>query len=249
MKRIVCLIICILLCGSVALAHPGRTDAKGGHYDRSTGEYHFHHGYPAHQHINGECPYDLDDRTGDASGGSSGTGQGNRPADKDPLQWEDVGAYLVLLFCGLVFFMVVFEPDQRKSKKPSVHAPAPLPPPTPKQDGAAERYRAIYEGKSVRELADVPGWAYFDERDLPHTLICEGEEDPFEVFVTSSGSSYHRRGCRLAGNARPVNICVASSMGRCACKVCQPMQEIPAFVGKFREIRKIQRKYQIDMEP
>lgn len=32
------------------LAHPGRTDSKGGHYDHSSGTYHYHHGYPAHQH-------------------------------------------------------------------------------------------------------------------------------------------------------------------------------------------------------
>lgn len=42
---------------SVSCAHSGRTDANGGHYDRSTGEYHYHHGYPAHQHPNGICPY------------------------------------------------------------------------------------------------------------------------------------------------------------------------------------------------
>ena len=39
-------------------AHPGDTDSKGGHYDTSTGKYHYHHGKPAHQHKNGECPYD-----------------------------------------------------------------------------------------------------------------------------------------------------------------------------------------------
>ena len=42
-------------------AHPGSLDENGGHYDRSTGEYHYHHGYPAHQHNNGECPYDFHD--------------------------------------------------------------------------------------------------------------------------------------------------------------------------------------------
>lgn len=54
---------CILLlsCCTVALAHPGDTDANGGHYDHSTGEYHYHHGYPAHQHTDGKCPYDFDD--------------------------------------------------------------------------------------------------------------------------------------------------------------------------------------------
>lgn len=44
----------------VVFAHPGKTDSAGGHYDRSSGEYHYHHGYPAHQHDNGTCPYDFD---------------------------------------------------------------------------------------------------------------------------------------------------------------------------------------------
>ena len=59
---------------TAASAHPGRTDANGGHYNRSTGEYHYHHGYPEHQHENGICPYDFDDRTGYNSG-NSGTGE------------------------------------------------------------------------------------------------------------------------------------------------------------------------------
>ena len=43
----------------ISLAHSGRTDSYGGHYDYSTGEYHYHHGYSAHQHINGLCPYET----------------------------------------------------------------------------------------------------------------------------------------------------------------------------------------------
>ena len=42
----------------LAFAHPGRTDANGGHYDRKNGTYHYHHGYPAHDHPNGVCPYE-----------------------------------------------------------------------------------------------------------------------------------------------------------------------------------------------
>lgn len=45
---------------NIAFAHSGRTDYSGGHYDRSTGEYHYHHGYSAHQHPNGQCPYNKD---------------------------------------------------------------------------------------------------------------------------------------------------------------------------------------------
>ena len=51
------------------LAHPGSTDGNGGHYDRSTGEYHYHHGYSAHDHYDmdgdgiDDCPYNYDDKT------------------------------------------------------------------------------------------------------------------------------------------------------------------------------------------
>lgn len=57
-------------------AHPGRTDSGGGHTDSDTGDYHYHHGYPAHEHYdvdnNGQidCPYDFDDKTGENSGHS-----------------------------------------------------------------------------------------------------------------------------------------------------------------------------------
>lgn len=59
MKRIIAFLLClVLVClPASSLAHSGRTDANGGHYDSSTGEYHYHHGYSAHQHPNGVCPY------------------------------------------------------------------------------------------------------------------------------------------------------------------------------------------------
>ena len=56
-----------------AMAHPGGTDSSGGHYNRSTGEYHYHHGYSAHDHKDGVCPYDYDDKTGERSGSSGGS--------------------------------------------------------------------------------------------------------------------------------------------------------------------------------
>lgn len=71
-KSIIALLLPILLC-SLALAHGGGTDAQGGHYNAATGKYHYHHGYPAHDHPNGVCPYDFDDKTGQSSGTSSGS--------------------------------------------------------------------------------------------------------------------------------------------------------------------------------
>lgn len=60
-----CSVIFALLSVIICFAHAGGTDGSGGHYNKSTGEYHYHHGYPAHQHDNGACPYDYDDNTAD----------------------------------------------------------------------------------------------------------------------------------------------------------------------------------------
>lgn len=45
MKKILAtLVLSLFLLSSLATAHPGRTDANGGHYNRKTGEYHYHNG-------------------------------------------------------------------------------------------------------------------------------------------------------------------------------------------------------------
>lgn len=51
------LFVSLTLVSINVFAHSGGTDGKGGHYDHSYGTYHYHHGYPAHSHPNGECPY------------------------------------------------------------------------------------------------------------------------------------------------------------------------------------------------
>ena len=63
-------VVCILISAVIAVnAHSGKTDSDGGHTDHDTGEYHYHHGYPAHDHydIDGDgdidCPYDFVDQT------------------------------------------------------------------------------------------------------------------------------------------------------------------------------------------
>lgn len=72
--------ITVFLLATKAFAHAGKTDWQGGHTDRETGDYHYHHGYPAHDHydIDGDgkadCPYDFDDRTNHGSGSSTSSG-------------------------------------------------------------------------------------------------------------------------------------------------------------------------------
>ena len=76
------LILCAL--SFSVLAHSGRTDSNGGHFNHSTGEYHYHHGYSAHQHydMNGDgikdCPYNFTDKTSQNTSASSDRSSGTQ---------------------------------------------------------------------------------------------------------------------------------------------------------------------------
>lgn len=91
---LICALLISLLLPSIALivyAHPGGTDGRGGHWNRSTGEYHYHHGYSAHAHydMDGDgavdCPYDFDDNTEKEN--KSGTPRTEPPKAK---KWSSV---------------------------------------------------------------------------------------------------------------------------------------------------------------
>ena len=63
-KKILIFLFVLMVVFINVYAHPGNTDSQGGHYNRSTGEYHYHHGEPEHQHPNGVCPYDESESEG-----------------------------------------------------------------------------------------------------------------------------------------------------------------------------------------
>lgn len=83
MRKIAIFLLLLVFLSIPAAAHSGGTDENGGHIDHSTGEYHYHHGYPAHQHDGGVCPYNYADKSGSTSG-SNGSGNGSRSAVKVP---------------------------------------------------------------------------------------------------------------------------------------------------------------------
>lgn len=117
------LFVVVILLPITASAHKGKTDAYGGHYDRSTGEYHYHHGFDAHQHydINGDgipdCPYDYEDRTNHnrSSSGSSSNYTAITVETKPPeyytiVKEREVPVYRVpvWVFAVFVLFAAVF---------------------------------------------------------------------------------------------------------------------------------------------
>lgn len=63
-KKTIVFLVFILFTAAPVYAHPGRTDANGGHRDNQNasglGYYHYHcGGHPPHLHENGICPYNT----------------------------------------------------------------------------------------------------------------------------------------------------------------------------------------------
>jgi hypothetical protein len=92
----------------VAYAHPGRTDGSGGHYNRSTGEYHYHHGYSAHDHYDMDkdgdvdCPYDFNDKTDHRSNTERSEVEKSKHKEDSSSDWEIIGALAFILFFWFV---------------------------------------------------------------------------------------------------------------------------------------------------
>ena len=99
MKRFISFLLTaliMLLVSRTATAHPGRTDGNGGHTDHSTGDYHYHHGYPAHDHydMDGDgdldCPYTFKDNTSNKpqTNTQSNVPNNSEPKNESSSEWE-----------------------------------------------------------------------------------------------------------------------------------------------------------------
>lgn len=106
------LIVCLILptVVLVAYAHSGRTDSRGGHTNHSTGEYHYHHGYSAHDHYDmdgdgvKDCPYNFDDQTERKNPSDSP----NTKASKSKNSFPILGLIIAVVLYALFMFILPF---------------------------------------------------------------------------------------------------------------------------------------------
>ena len=104
LKTIISFGLAIIMSFSIVTAHSGRTDSSGGHYNRSTGEYHYHHGHPAHDHENGICPYKSNSKTNSSS--STTTSTTNQKEEKITI--GKVFSYIFLfVFIGIPYILAI----------------------------------------------------------------------------------------------------------------------------------------------
>ena len=229
MKQIAAVVIALLLCLSVSFAHPGRTDSSGGHYNRSTGEYHYHHGYPAHQHVNNTCPYGFDDRTGENSGSSTSssreppiistrkmptvsTGNNTQTNPSNGGIAKKIFLYAILCAVGTyVCYKIIDRCAKIYKERVFVknHGSAKFADRLRPQLQEIKQRRLELQKKeyfSPRKACGVPNEAFLNDKLLPCT---KGDPTPFgkyTVFYNFNTKKFHFAHCIYARYGRGMNI-------------------------------------------
>ena len=262
------ILIAAMICAMISLsasAHSGRTDSDGGHTVSATGEYHWHHGYPAHQHedLDGDgiyeyCPYSFVDAT-DHSSGSSNSNSGNTASDKPEVITKEVvveKAYvpewiwwtIVAMVIAIITLFVLL----RKKSNEVQHERR-------KSESDRKKYRESI-GKKLTELDNDLKKAYgdrylyeisgakpsdsLDDHDLP----C----DDFGSYIFYSYNSdysdyrnhrirFHRKNCRYANPNNQVNAYIIHKRicSYVACQICNPVLPDVSWVDRYKAYRDI----------
>ncbi len=240
MKKIIALFLVLALLSQFASAHPGKTDSRGGHHVGGTKEYHYHHGYPAHQHTDGICPYDFDDKTGQNSGsnssGSEATINTNEPKENPhpaEVETEDGPWYVQAFWLALLILILWAQIKAIKIHKMAIDA------------------RHKYSGKSISRLACIPhGYSM----DFNENVYFNGEkvsvDDVLVVYLSKSGHSYHKENCsHLHGTKTATSLERAKLFGYKQCKVCVATPEPPPWLREYKKINAARKRYRIEMNP
>lgn len=209
------IVFSLLLSFQIGFAHPGDTDSNGGHWNHSTGEYHYHHGYPAHQHTGGVCPYAFDDKTGQNSGSSSNGASTKTAANvtsaTPPSSSSGHGwmVYVGIAILYLIYWLIKEIQTARVNAKKAAEE--------------KQELLRLYSGKTKHELACLCGMPHsveLGEDGLPKDIYCSGWGPSYTFFISPSGETFHNSPrCNKSAQIP----CHASQLhGRRPCKRCSP---------------------------
>lgn len=276
MHRWLSLLLCIVslcLIPVTASAHPGRTDANGGHWDNSTGEYHYHHGYSAHDHydMDGDgvvdCPYDFVDRTGRNSGTPSGSKTSSSIYEKVPAETVTVykdrevikevpytPTWIKIVIGGLLLLLIVLKIKQGNIKKNldvkiADHNRSERGNQEMLEQFNADAMRSLGEGYLYR-ICGTPHGDYLGSDNLPAASFGHdqkwGEKYTF-YWGGPTSKHFHLRTCRYKSNM-PVNaFTLAQHKCLCTpCSVCRPVLPEMTWVTKYIKYKNHFAKYNVD---
>lgn len=237
----------------IVYAHPGKTDANGGHYDHSTGEYHYHHGYPAHQHPNGICPYNYDDKTRSDSHQLLQTAPTSSPtvrsshSDKIENESSKISVYIAYIFLGIFFGILAISSiftlitalietakntfHRAKYSNINVHEQQYL------------YYFNLYAFYAPKDFVKLPKGVYF--RDGIPIAPGKGTYGLYTVYTTAKGTKYHQNPkCVNSSTLRKRHILSARHLTPCSKCVKDPIPDI-TWYNEYIRILKIKQNYEI----
>lgn len=257
MKKIAAIFLALLFIVP-AYAHGGRTDSQGGHYDRSTGEYHFHHGYPAHQHENGVCPYDFDDKTGESSGASSGGTSSKRPtmvggmsssdsAKNDTSSSSSIPVSIIVIWCIIGFYVLLYPLsvvssaiNNRKYKKQWAAKQK------ERWDTKQKELLDLYGEKTKFQIAlecGMPCGVEIGPDGLPKEIGSDNWGQSLTFYVSPSGYAYHAR--PTCSKAASITTHAANLRNRSPCQRCHPCAPNMDWYWSYKRIMGELKTYQI----
>ncbi len=163
--------------------------------------------------------------------------------------WDTIRDYTdVKLFIGIAFIFWISCSYNSLIRKPRIQYQRAL----DKYNKANEEYTSArndliqqLSGKTIRELAKVPDFVFFTDDDLPYTKGDDRKYGAFTLYVTPSGSCFHReRLCRKS--AFPIHMFKISSR-YIPCSICAKNYKIqkPTWYIEYLDLKNKCRHFEI----
>ena len=252
MKKIIIVLLTVLLLCTIPLSimsHPGGTDGKGGH--RSPDGYHYHHGYPAHDHtdLDGDgkkdCPYDFKDNTKN----NSGSGNNDNSADSKSgtnANKISLGKIVLIIIATvvplfLIVRLVILKLIERKHEKERRIRE--------EQEFLKEKriMTQQYGGRPISDFVEIPSDSEIGEDNLPRIKNTTQFWGIKYTFYLSSTGKYHYSNCAYAKHKTPVNAyTIKRYRSLSSCCHCKPNLPNMDWVDEYLRIKAIKERYHID---
>lgn len=231
------LLLVLIILFNVSPLHSGRTDSNGGHYNRLTGEYHYHHGKGPHQH---------EDLNGD--------GIVNGSLEDCPIEQRSIIAKQIFKYIGIsivvilaLFVVIVTIRSKMKAKERR------------RIEETERKQREIeflkekilmmekYGGRSIEELVNIPTDSEIGKDNLPRVKGSESAwGDKYTFYTNYERTRYHYNHCRYAFHFYAQNA--YNLRNKEPCRVCKPQLPDMQWVDEYKKIKAIKEKYHIDEE-
>lgn len=264
-RKISLLTIIFLLSLSVSSsAHPGRTDQNGGHWDRETGEYHFHTGEYAGRSSSGSTSTaTYEPFTPPYTPPATNPYRENKKIDTSDVSEQEehpvleAVVFLVLLYIiGVSFFTflralchIIYD-DKLKKNLPKHYIN--LFAEKLNDLNLCEKKLCEYEKELIEfnKTDVIPDQYEIGTDDLPKEKNVNGWGQTFTVYKSRKGYAIHAKlGCCGAKIPKHIFYIIKSKGLLCFCKKCCKSYEIPdySWYDKYLHDKKIKSEYKLQL--